>query len=195
MVIAIEGLPGAGKTTAATLLGERLEATVLVETTADHPFLEFVYDDRSRHDLQIELAFLVIHFGGYRLLDREGISVSDFSPVKDLLFAWDMLKGEDLEVFERAYERFYADHPLPDVVLILDLPPEECLARVRRRGRDFEQGMTLERLERMHALYREHETSLGQQIVRLDVPPHLRRDEVTDLLLANLKGQHLAHVA
>ena len=168
-VVAIEGLPGAGKTTSAKLLAERLDAAPLIETTADHPFLDAVYVDDDRHDLQIELAFLLLHFGGYRSAPREGLVVSDFSPAKDLLFAWDMLRGDDLDLFERLYEKLYSDVAEPDVALFLDVPPEVCMDRIRQRGRGFESGVTVERLHRMDALYREHAERLGSEVFRVSV--------------------------
>lgn len=187
MVIAIEGLPGAGKTTSTELLAGRLDADALIETTADHPFLASVYAEEGRHDLQVELAFLVLHFGGYRTASREKVTVCDFSPVKDLLFAWDMLRGVDLEIFERLYDRLYEGHPAPDVVLFLDLPPEACLARVRARGRSFEAGMTLERLHRMYELYLNYLPKLGANVQRVPLLPGPSPEEVADRLIDTLR--------
>src|SRR5687768_11692140 len=153
MVIALEGLPGSGKTTSAGLVAERLGARALTETTGDHPFLQQVYDDSDRDDLTVELTFLIVHANPYRRLDRSGVTVCDFSPAKDLLFSEDMLCGDDLRLFEDVYERLYLGHRLPDVAVYLKADPRLCLDRVRERigadpSRAFELGMTLERLRR-----------------------------------------------
>lgn len=186
MLIAIEGLPGSGKTTSTRLLAERLGASAVTETTADHPFLKSVYEDEDRHDFQVELAFLLLHFGGYRAINRGSLAVSDFSPVKDLLFAWDMLRGHDLALFEQVYERLYDAHPPPDVVLFLDLPPADCLDRVRARGRDFEASMSRERLDRMHSHYEQHLDKLGLEVLRIPLGPGPTPEEVVDMLLGAL---------
>src|SRR3954452_24806790 len=137
MVIAFEGLPGAGKTTSAELVGRRLGAVTLRETTGDHPFLDSVYDDERRYDLEVELAFLLLHAGPYRRIERGRVNVTDYSPAKDVLFARDMLGGEDLDLWMRTYEHVYRDQPLPDAVVFLRVSPDECLRRARQRGRAF----------------------------------------------------------
>jgi deoxyguanosine kinase len=174
MVIALEGLPGVGKTTLAPMLGGHLEAQVLRETTANHPFLAQVYEDDSRDDLTVELAFLLVHANPYRQLDRQKLTVCDYSPAKDILFAKDMLRGRDLRVFEATYAHLYEHHPLPDVVVYLRAAPELCLHRARERMRKdkrraFEAGLTLERLERMRLHYEADVSALGNSVLVYDV--------------------------
>jgi deoxyadenosine/deoxycytidine kinase len=188
VLIAVEGLPGAGKTTTARQLGERLEAESLLEATAAHPFLEKVYADGGRDDLIVELSFLVLHAAAYRArVEREGDLVSDYSPVKDVLFARDMLSAEALQVFLATYEGLYRD-PLPDLVIYLALDAEHSLARVQRRSktnetRTFEAGLTLERMQRMYELYTTHSSQLGKCVVMVDVDEEMSPEQVTDAAL------------
>ncbi len=192
MLIALEGLPGAGKTTSVDLVAARLGARGLQETTQDHPFLDSVYDDARRYDLEVELAFLLLHAGAYRRLDRTSTTVTDYSPAKDVLFARDMLDGEDLELWLRAYEHVYRELPLPDLTVFLRLPPEACLQRVRARGRDFEARMTLERLARMEHLYESELSTLGQDVRVLDVSSQWRPDDVADEIVELVREHPVA---
>lgn len=167
MVISLEGLPGAGKTTAAPLVADQLGAQTVVETTADHPFLRQVYDDGDRDDLTTELAFLLVHANPFRRLDRTRLTVCDFSPAKDELFAADMLSHDDLRLFDDVYRRTYRDCPLPEIAVFLRVAPALCLERVQERmrldsRREFEAGMTLDRLHRMEQRYESGLDSLGQ---------------------------------
>jgi deoxyadenosine/deoxycytidine kinase len=188
VIIALEGLPGAGKTTSAVLLGERLDAGVVCETTQDHPFLSTVYDDQARHDLQVELAFLLLHSAAYREISVDRNVVTDFSPVKDLLFAADMLAEPDLALFESVYHQLYSGQSIPSLVAYLDVSPEVCMDRVRRRlssdgRRSFEQGLELVRLQRMQERYEARLSDLGERVLRLPIPAELSETQVADQLV------------
>jgi deoxyadenosine/deoxycytidine kinase len=194
MIASIEGLPGAGKTTTTARVAERLKLRAVRETTGDHPFLRQVYDDTDRDDLTVELAFLVVHANAYRRLDRASRTLTDFSPVKDLLFAEDMLAGAELGFFRQAYELIYDGHEPPDVVIYLRADPKLCLARIRRRyqrdpSRLFEQGVTLERLQRMHERYEAGSTSLGREVIVYDVDAAAEEERVADDVALLLQTQ------
>lgn len=196
MVISLEGLPGAGKTTASALVAQRLGADALSETTGNHPFLQQVYQDDDRDDLTVELTFLLVHANPFRRLARERLTICDFSPAKDLLFAEDMLRGDDLDLFSRIYSHMYAAHPLPEVGVYLQTDPELCLRRVRDRMRNdpsraFEAGMTLDRLQRMENRYEEGLDRLADRVLVFDVEPELSPDEVADSIAAQLRAEAL----
>lgn len=183
MIVAFEGLPGAGKTTSAQLLAESLSARCLIESTQQHPFLESVYRDEARHDLEVELAFLLLHASAWRAIEPTQRTVSDFTPVKDLLFARDMLTDRaDLELFEAAYERLNKGSPRAQIVIFLRASPELSLERVRARyerdeHRRFEQSMELERLRRIECQYEAHHQELGRTVLDLDLQALLRPGE------------------
>jgi deoxyadenosine/deoxycytidine kinase len=158
MVIALEGLPAAGKTTAAENVARLLGANALKETTGNHPFLSQVYDDADRDDLTVELAFLVVHANPYRRLARDALNICDFSPVKDILFAEDMLYDAELSFFRETYTFVYDGHPRPDLVVYMRIDPRLALRRAQDRmrkdsNRRFEAGMTYARLARMEDRY------------------------------------------
>jgi deoxyadenosine/deoxycytidine kinase len=193
MVIALEGLPGSGKTTSARLLGKSLDRQVVCETTHDHPFLASVYDDAARHDLQVELAFLLLHSSAYRDINDRSV-ITDFSPVKDLLFAEEMLFPSDLALFQEIYARLYAELDRPNVVAYLDAAPELCMERIEHRmtrdeRRAFEEGLELERLQRMWRRYMARLDDLGERVVRVPISPELSEGDVLDLLLGLLEEQ------
>lgn len=183
MIIALEGLPGAGKTTAVGRAAKCLRAIPVCETTGDHPFLAQVYDDARRDDFTVELAFLLVHANAYRRIPPDRRVLCDFSPVKDQLFAEDMLTNREREFFMTTYEFIYRGHRIPDLVVYLRAEPELCLERVRsrlnqNRTRSFELGMTLDRLSRMRDRYEATVDRLGDMTLIYDVVDGKAEDEV-----------------
>jgi len=180
MIIAFEGLPGGGKTTTAQLLAARLKAACATESTHNHPFLDSVYRDDARHDLEVELAFLLLHASAWRAIEAAGVTVTDFTPVKDLLFARDTLTdAADLSLFEAAYQRLNAGARQAEIAIFLHASPELSLARVRERyerdeHRRFEQSMELERLRRIERQYEAHHDQLGRRVLDLNLQEVLR---------------------
>ena len=203
MIIALEGLPGAGKTTTAQLLAAKLGAPSVTESTRDHPFLQAVYRDANRHDLEIELAFLLLHAGAWRALGPETITITDFTPVKDLLFARDTLReSADLKLFESAYDRLNDGSTAADIAVYLDATPELALERVRLRyesdpHRRFEGAMEAGRLRAIERQYQVHHDQLGALVLDLDLGDVLddadtdeaSKRRVADSVLA-LLGEH-----
>ena len=56
--ITIEGNIGAGKTTLANLLSEKLNARLILEEFAENPFLPKFYQNPEQHAFPLELFFL-----------------------------------------------------------------------------------------------------------------------------------------
>jgi|SRR5215218_2939606 len=192
MIVALEGLPAVGKTTAAANVAARLGAIAVKETTGDHPFLAQVYDDANRDDLTVELAFLLVHANPYRRLDRSRLHVCDYSPVKDILFAEDMLSGAELEFFRQSYDFIYEGCRRPDLVVYMRADPSFALRRARERmwrdpRRRFEAGMTQERLERMRERYEAALGDLADDYLTLDVVPGIDENETADAIVDLLR--------
>lgn len=188
MVVALEGLPGSGKSTSAQLLAKRLDVNAVCETTDMHPLLNEVYDDANRHDLGVELGFLLLHYAGFRHARQIGNPVTDFSPVKDRFFADVTLTPDERALFIAVYDQLYREVPLPEIVVFLDASPELCLERIRQRGRDFEAGLTLERMEQLDGVYRSRFHELGELVLQLNISETSTRNGVADELSALLES-------
>jgi len=155
--IAIEGPIGAGKTTLARLLAERVDAELLLEQPAENPFLARFYDDRAGYAFQTQLFFLFQRERQFRAIAQPSMFaqtiVSDFMFAKDALFAQLNLSDEEYRLYAQMHQPIAAQLGEPDLVVRLQASPPALLARVRRRGVAMEHGIDLGYLQRLCDAY------------------------------------------
>ncbi len=148
--IAVEGPIGAGKTSLARRLAERLGADALLEQPAENPFLARFYQDMARYALPTQLFFLFQRARQLEPLAQPDMFgraiVADFLIDKDPLFARATLSGDELALYQKIYETIRPQAPAPDLVLYLQAPAALLVERVRRRGAAFERGISEEYL-------------------------------------------------
>ncbi len=148
--IAIEGAIGAGKTTLAELLAERLRAKLVLEQFEENPFLSDFYADRRTHAFQTQIFFLLSRFRQQKEVLQTDLFydniVSDYLFAKDRIFASLNLTEDELALYNEVEQALVKTVPVPDVVIYLQAGVPELLEGVHRRGRPFEQNLSAEYL-------------------------------------------------
>ena len=157
--IVVEGPIGVGKTSLARKLSEHMQADLLLENAADNPFLPRFYQDPRRYALATQLHFLFDRARQISQLAQGDLFrhsiVSDFLLDKDRLFARLNLENDEYELYRKVYDDLALQSPVPDLVIYLQAPLDKLKERVKRRGIDYEQGMSADYLDRLAAGYSE----------------------------------------
>jgi deoxyguanosine kinase len=155
--IAIEGPIGAGKTTLARRLADRLGGQTLLERPEDNPFLDRFYADRPGYAFQVQLAFLFHRVRQLQEAAQRGMfggpMVTDFVFAKDRLFAQMNLSDDEFRLYAPMYAEFEPQIPPPDLVVWLRAGTPTLLARIRERGVASEQAIDADYLDRLAAGY------------------------------------------
>lgn len=155
--IAIEGVIGAGKTTLATLLSERLNADLVLEQFEINPFLEKFYKDRRRYAFQTQIFFLVNRYIQQQNLLQSNLFreflVSDYIFEKDKIFAYLNLEGEELKLYDTLVTQLEKNILKPDLVIFLKASVDKLMENIRKRDRTFERNIQRSYIEQLYEAY------------------------------------------
>ena len=157
--IVIDGPIGVGKTTLARRLAEETQARLVLEQVEENPFLKRFYEDPGQYRFQAQLFFLLTRYRQQpELAQQELFSqnlVSDYLFAKDHLFAQVNLDTDEFALYRQLFSVLDARLPKPDLVVYLQARTDVLLARVRKRGNEYERNLTPEYLRRIAEAYKD----------------------------------------
>jgi deoxyadenosine/deoxycytidine kinase len=155
--IAIEGVIGAGKTSLAKRIGERLNAKFIFEQFDNNPFLEKFYVDRKRFAFQTQMFFLINRFKQQQELHQEDLFaenlVCDYIFEKDRIFAYMNLSKDELNLYESIYPLLARSLRKPDLVIFLQSNTDRLVHNIKKRNRKVERAITRNYLEELSEAY------------------------------------------
>jgi deoxyadenosine/deoxycytidine kinase len=154
-LVSIAGNIGVGKTTLAKKLVGLLGCELLLEPYDENPFLPDVYAGKKELALDSQLFFLT---GRARQLDPNKletgrICISDYIFDKELIYARRLLDAKQLALYEEIYPPFAAQAAAPALVIYMRDPAQNCLERIHRRNRPYEQQIELQFLQKLDSDY------------------------------------------
>lgn len=177
--IAIEGNIGSGKTSLARKIGDDFNAKLVLERFADNAFLPKFYKDNERYAFTLEMSFLADRYhqlsDGIAQFDLfKNFIVSDYFIFKSLIFAQVTLAKEEYNLYRKMFDILYKEISKPDIYVYLYQNTDRLLENIKNRGREYEQNIQSEYLNKIHKGYlnfiktREHLNTLIIDVSELD---------------------------
>lgn len=156
--IAIEGNIGAGKTTLSKMIAEDFNAKLVLERFADNPFLPKFYEDQSRYAFPLEMSFLADRYQQFTDDTSQfdlfkNFMVSDYDIFKSLIFAKITLQNDEFNLYRKVFNFMYKEVKKPEIYLYLYQNTERLLQNIKKRGRDYEQKIPPEYLDKINRGY------------------------------------------
>jgi deoxyguanosine kinase len=187
--IALEGPIRVGKSTLANIISDRLNAQRVIEPE-DNPFLRAFYEGKGGAAFQAQFAFLVRRFEQLQRLEVGPNShktvVADYIFEKDKIFAYINLSDAELEIYNRYYQHFRQQLPVPDLVIYLQASPEVLKKRLRKKNAPGETAVSDDYIEEVVKAYEHfffHYTSSDLLVVNTnDIDFVERHSDLQELL-------------
>jgi deoxyadenosine/deoxycytidine kinase len=155
--IAIEGVIGAGKTSLANLLSERLSARLVLEQFEENPFLPKFYQAQERYAFQTQLFFLLSRYKQQQQLAQADLFhrflITDYIFEKDKIFAYLNLEDDELKLYETVMGTIEHTVPVPNLVVYIQCNVERLMANIKSRGRAYEKNMSEEYIRELNEAY------------------------------------------
>jgi len=157
--IGISGLIGAGKSTLATALGKELGLPVYYEPVADNAYLADFYKDMGKYSFAMQIFLLNKRFKQQQQIVWQGSGgVQDRTIYEDSIFARMLrdaghMDDRDFKTYMELFQNMANFMKKPNIIVHLDLTPEESYRRIQLRKRDCESGIPLDYLKALHAAY------------------------------------------
>lgn len=201
MHIGIAGNIGSGKTTLTRMLSEHYGWKPQYEAVTYNPYLEDYYKDIQRWSFNLEVYFLTQRFKD--LLD---IAESDETVIQDRTVmegvnifvennrAMGNISERDYKAYMELFHVMMRLVRLPDLLIYLRCSVPHLVGQIQKRGREYEQGMSLEYLQGLNNLYEKWIAGYKGQVITIDADrlDFVERPEdffeITNIIDAQLYG-------
>ena len=201
MHIGIAGNIGSGKTTLTTLLARHYGWTPKFESVTYNPYLADYYADIKRWSFALEMYFLQ-----QRLHDVLEIAKSQDVIIQDRTlfegvhifvannYAQGNLSERDYNTYMDTYNVMMEVVKQPDLMIYLRCGIEHLVAQIQKRGRDYEQSISIDYLSGLNERYEQWISGYTGRLITIDADnlDFLNRPEdfatITDRIDAELYG-------
>ncbi|WP_395318654.1 deoxynucleoside kinase [Fructilactobacillus frigidiflavus] len=149
MVIITAGMIGVGKTTLTEKISNHLGTKPFYEPVGDNPVLPLYYKDPKQYGFLLQIYFLNKRFSMIKKALKDDNNILDRSIYEDALFTKENNKegnisDVELEVYLKLLDNMMDElkqlpKKKPDLLVYAYADFDTILARIKKRGRDYEQ--------------------------------------------------------
>ena len=202
MHVAIAGNIGSGKTTLTRLLSKHYKWKPHYEEVEDNPYLDDFYNEMERWSFNLQIYFLNRRFRQILEIRERGQKViQDRTIYEDAyifapnLHAMGLMTNRDFENYKSLFDLMESVTKGPDLLIYLRSSIPNLVKQIHKRGRDYENSISIEYLSRLNERYEAWITTYNKgKVIILDVddidfvenPEHL--GEVISKIDAEING-------
>lgn len=158
--IAVAGNIGAGKSSLTGLLAKHFNWEAFYESVEDNPYLADFYEDMLRWSFNLQIYFLSSRFRHQKEMLQEEISlIQDRTIYEDVeifaknLHEMNLMSDRDFENYEALFREMSHYLCPPDLLIYLRAQVPTLVRQIQQRGRDYENTIRIDYLERLNRLY------------------------------------------
>ena len=192
MHIGIAGNIGSGKTTLTRMLSEYYGWTPKYEAVSYNPYLEDYYKDIPRWSFNLEMFFLEQRFKDVLEIARsKDVIIQDRTLFEGVYvfvannYRMGNLSQRDFDTYMGMFNLLMSLVSPPDLLIYLRSSIPHLVAQIQKRGRNYEQSISLDYLKGLNDLY--------EKFIYEDYKGHVLTIEADDLDFEN-RPEDFAHI-
>jgi deoxyadenosine/deoxycytidine kinase len=158
--IAVAGNIGAGKSSLTGLLAKHFNWEAFYESVDDNPYLADFYEDMLRWSFNLQIYFLSSRFRHQKEMLEQDISlIQDRTIYEDVeifaknLHEMNLMSDRDFDNYEALFREMSHYLRPPDLLIYLRAQVPTLVRQIQQRGRDYENSIRIDYLERLNRLY------------------------------------------
>lgn len=158
--IAIAGNIGAGKSSLTGLLAKHFNWEAFYESVDDNPYLPDFYEDMRRWSFNLQIYFLSSRFHHQKeMLENDVSLIQDRTIYEDVeifaknLHEMNLMSDRDFANYEALFHEMSHYLRPPDLLIYIRAQVPTLVRQIQQRGRDYENTIRIEYLERLNVLY------------------------------------------
>jgi deoxyadenosine/deoxycytidine kinase len=173
--IAIAGNIGAGKSSLTELLGKNFGWKTYFESVDDNPYLSDFYEDMRRWSFNLQIYFLSSRFQHQKkLMELNQSLIQDRTIYEDVeifaknLHEMGLMSDRDYKNYCALFDEMVQYLQAPNLLIYLRAEVPTLVRQIQQRGREYENTIRIEYLERLNRLYEDWIDRYDQEKLIID---------------------------